>query len=77
MEVHHKHHAPKNWKEYITEFIMLFAAVSIGFLAENFREQQIEQHRASEFIELINIGIKINLKYLRKKIPRIPHSAVE
>jgi len=60
MEVHHKHHAPKNWKEYITEFIMLFAAVSIGFLAENFREQQIEQHRASEFIEMFKIEIGKN-----------------
>jgi hypothetical protein len=60
MEVHHKHHAPKNWKEYITEFLMLFAAVSIGFLAENYRERQIEQHRAEEFIEMFKIEIGKN-----------------
>jgi len=60
MEVHHKHHAPKNWKEYITEFFMLFAAVSIGFLAENIRERQIEQHRAEEFIEMFKIEIGKN-----------------
>jgi hypothetical protein len=60
MEVHHKHHVPKNWKEYITEFIMLFAAVSIGFLAENFRERQVEQHRAAEFIDMFKIEIDKN-----------------
>ena len=60
MEVHHKHHVPKNWKEYITEFFMLFAAVSIGFLAENIREHQIEQNRASEFIDMFKIEIGKN-----------------
>lgn len=48
MEVHHKHHAPKNWKEYITEFLMLFAAVTLGFFAENYREHQIIDHRMEE-----------------------------
>lgn len=28
MEVHHHAHKPKNWKEYFTEFMMLFLAVS-------------------------------------------------
>lgn len=60
MEVHHKHHVPKNWKEYITEFFMLFAAVSIGFLAENIREHQIEQNRATEFIDMFKIEIGKN-----------------
>jgi len=32
MEVHHKNHNPKNFKEYITEFLMLFTAVTLGFL---------------------------------------------
>lgn len=45
MEVHHHSHKPKNWKEYITEFIMLFAAVTLGFFAENFREHQVIAHR--------------------------------
>jgi hypothetical protein len=45
MEVHHHSHKPKNWKEYITEFVMLFAAVTLGFLAENIREHQIINHR--------------------------------
>lgn len=48
MEVHHHSHKPKNWKEYITEFIMLFAAVTLGFLAENLREHQIMNHRVEQ-----------------------------
>ena len=47
MEVHHhaSHHGPKKWKEYITEFLMLFTAVTLGFLAENLREEQIIAHQ--------------------------------
>ena len=50
MEVHHKSHHPKKWKEYITEFLMLFLAVSLGFLAENLREQQIVLHQTESVI---------------------------
>jgi len=47
MEVHHHagHHGPKKWKEHITEFLMLFLAVSLGFLAENIREEQVVAHQ--------------------------------
>lgn len=41
MEVHHHpdlHHHPKKWKEYFLEFLMIFLAVTMGFLAENLRE---------------------------------------
>jgi hypothetical protein len=48
MEVHHHSHKPKNWKEYITEFIMLFAAVTLGFLAENLREHQVINHKIEQ-----------------------------
>lgn len=48
MEVHHKHHLPKNWKEYLTEFVMLFTAVTLGFFAENYREHTIIDHRMEE-----------------------------
>ena len=48
MEVHHHAHKPKNWKEYITEFVMLFAAVTLGFFAENVREHQIIDHRIEQ-----------------------------
>jgi hypothetical protein len=48
MEVHHHSHKPKNWKEYITEFVMLFAAVTLGFFAENIREHSIITHRIEQ-----------------------------
>ena len=50
MEVHHQSHHPKKWKEYITEFLMLFLAVSLGFFAENIREQQIVLHQTESVI---------------------------
>jgi hypothetical protein len=51
MEVHHHGHKPKDWKEYITEFIMLFAAVTLGFFAENQREHYVERHREVQYME--------------------------
>ena len=50
MEVHHPHQPThkKNWSEYIIEFVMLFAAVTLGFFAENVREHKI----------MINVKIK-------------------
>ena len=37
MEVHDPHHPThkKKWSENIIEFVMLFLAVSMGFIAEN------------------------------------------
>ncbi|MFM1930278.1 MAG: hypothetical protein RL387_1606 [Bacteroidota bacterium] len=60
MEVHHHSHHPKKWKEYITEFLMLFLAVSMGFVAENLREKHIENERAEELIHAFIIDIKEN-----------------
>ncbi|MCX6200960.1 MAG: hypothetical protein NTW77_01820 [Bacteroidetes bacterium] len=51
MEVHHHSHKPKDWKEYITEFVMLFAAVTLGFFAENQREHYVERHREVQYME--------------------------
>jgi hypothetical protein len=58
MEVHHHSHKPKNWKEYITEFIMLFAAVTLGFFAENQREHMIENHRAEQYMQSLLEDLK-------------------
>ena len=64
MEVHHSHHPThkKNWKEYITEFLMLFFAVTLGFFAENFREHQIEKNREIQFLENIHYDLEQDLK---------------
>ena len=53
MEVHkHPHHVmhKKKWNEYLLEFFMLFLAVFCGFLAENFREHQVEKERGRQYI---------------------------
>ena len=51
MEVHAHTHSPrKKWTHYFWEFLMLFLAVFCGFLAENFREHQVEYQREKQFI---------------------------
>lgn len=52
MEVHH-HTAPqkeKHFKHYLFEFLMLFLAISAGFLVENQREHYVENKREKIFI---------------------------
>lgn len=64
MEVHHHSHHPKKWKEYITEFLMLFAAVTLGFLAENIREGYVEKERAHELISSFIQDVNHNVEYI-------------
>lgn len=61
MEVHHSQHPThkKKWHEYLLEFLMLFLAVFLGFLAENFREHQVEKRKTKEFMHTM-VG---NLRY--------------
>ena len=50
MEVHHHPHVEKkNFKEYFLEFVMIFLAVTLGFIAENVREDMTEHQRAKTF----------------------------
>jgi hypothetical protein len=59
MEVHHHTASPgKKWTHYLWEFLMLFLAVFCGFLAENFREKQVENHREKQFIRSLYNDIK-------------------
>lgn len=41
----------RGWKGYILEFIMLFLAVSLGFMADNFREKKSERNKEKEYIQ--------------------------
>src|SRR4029079_13289699 len=51
MEVHsHAHTERKKFAHYLWEFLMLFLAVFCGFLAENFREHQVEKQRAKQYV---------------------------
>ena len=61
MEVHkHPHHIThrKKWGEYLLEFIMLFLAVFLGFLAENFRERIVEHNIEKEYIHSLVEDLK-------------------
>ena len=58
MEVHHKHHVPKNIKEYLTEFLMLFAAVTLGFFVENMREHYVEDNRGQVYAQRLLEDLK-------------------
>lgn len=51
IEAHHyaRHGGKRNWKSYFWEFLMLFLAVFAGFLAENQREQFVENQREKKF----------------------------
>ncbi|MEY4987272.1 MAG: hypothetical protein RL567_1051 [Bacteroidota bacterium] len=64
MEVHHPHHSPKNWKEYLGEFLMLFLAVTLGFFVENYREHFIERQREQEFLHLIVKDIQMDIQMI-------------
>jgi len=61
MEVHHHpdiHHKPKKWKEYFLEFLMIFLAVTMGFIAENIREHQTEKKIGRELIHSLVDDLK-------------------
>ncbi len=78
MEVHkHPHHIThkKKWSEFLLEFLMIFFAVFCGFLAENFREHQVEKERGRQYIESFYEDLKtdtarisVNTKFDEEKI---------
>ena len=70
MEVHHPHHPThkKNWSEYIIEFVMLFAAVTLGFFAENVREHKIMNERKDQNLFSILQDLKQDSIYLESTI---------
>ena len=63
MEVHHPHHPThkKKWSEYIIEFVMLFAAVTLGFFAENAREHISEKNKKKELLEVVSQDFHQNI----------------
>lgn len=58
MEVHHHSHHPKKWKEYISEFFMLFFAVFLGFMSESYLEYKVERHKEYDYV----LGMKLDLQ---------------
>ena len=59
MEVHHHAHTEKKrWFHYFWEFLMLFLAVTLGFLVENQREHSIEHQRLIRFAKQLVNGLE-------------------
>ncbi len=73
MEVHkHPHHVThkKKWTEYFLEFLMLFLAVFLGFIAENFREHQVEQNRENQYMQSFVYDLRNDTANLNFGFPR-------
>jgi len=59
MEVHHHSHTSrKKWTHYFWEFLMLFFAVTLGFLVENQREHYVEHQRAKAYAYNLHEDLK-------------------
>lgn len=78
MEVHQHTHTPrKKWSHYLWEFLMLFLAVTLGFLVENLREHYIENKREKQYIQSFyedltadEHDLEINIGYLRDQVKK-------
>jgi len=61
MEIHkHPHHVThkKKWGEYVLEFLMLFLAVFLGFLAENYRETLVNKEKEQHYLQNMVTDLK-------------------
>src|SRR4030095_1560676 len=76
MEVHHHNHtAGKKWTHYLWEFLMLFLAVTLGFLVENMREHYVENQRERQYIKSFyedltadEYDFQLNINFLREQM---------
>ena len=71
MEVHkHPHHVThkKKWGEYLLEFLMLFLAVFLGFVAENFREKISIKEKAHHYLRNLVADLKTDSVRLKEDL---------
>jgi hypothetical protein len=71
MEVHHHpdlKHEKKNIREYFLEFLMIFLAVSLGFIAENLREHFSDRSKEKEYIESMLQDLKTDTAQCNRSI---------
>jgi len=69
MEVHHHPHVEKkSFKEYLLEGLMIFIAVSMGFIAENIREHIVDNEREQQYIEAFVRDLKTDTASLNRTI---------
>jgi hypothetical protein len=75
MEVHAHTHTPrKKWTHYFWEFLMLFLAVFCGFLAENFREHQVEHKREKKFMASLIYDLRQDTAGLNRSADQVSYS---
>jgi hypothetical protein len=74
MEVHHHPELPhgenKHFKEYILEFLMIFLAVTMGFIAESMREHLSDGSKEREYITGLIKDLKVDTASLNFTISR-------
>ncbi|MBN8837483.1 MAG: hypothetical protein J0I09_09500 [Sphingobacteriia bacterium] len=76
MEVHHHPHVEKkSFKEYLLEGLMIFIAVSMGFIAENIRENLVNKEKEHHYAESLYTDLKTDeaklpflIRWLSKQI---------
>lgn len=72
MEVHHHPELPhgekKRFKEYFLEFIMIFLAVTMGFIAENIREHLSDNAKEHEYIIGLIKNLEVDTMNLKRTI---------
>ena len=51
----------KKWYVYFIDFIMLFVAVTLGFLAENVRDQQTDKNREISYLKNIHEDLLVDI----------------
>ena len=71
MEVHHHppHKEHKKFGDYLIEFIMLFLAVFLGFLAENLRESIVERSKEKEYVTSMVEDLKQDSLKIHEYLP--------
>lgn len=72
MEVHHHPDVEKkNFKEYFLEFLMIFLAVTMGFFAENIRENLSNHSKEKEYIASIKKDLSADTASLNDFLPNL------
>jgi hypothetical protein len=65
MEVHHHAQTPrKKISHYVFEFLMLFLAVFLGYLAENGREHRVEHKRERELMVSLLHDLRADIRHI-------------
>ena len=72
MEVHHHPHVEKkNFKEYFLEFLMIFLAVTLGFIAESYREHLSDNTKEKEYVKSMVEDLKTDSAFLELSIDKL------